>query len=129
MMWWVKAIIDRNSRRNSRKIARELNISRERVLHILKNEIGLKPLKFQKVQELTDGQEKIDWKEPRSYYACTKVASYRIWFSPMRSHFKLSSLWTNKMIGYTCQIRYVSWKFIPAIGQQNSSGACGNGPP
>lgn len=55
----VKARIDRNPRRSGRKIARELNISRERMQHILKNELGLKPLKFQKVQELTDAQKKV----------------------------------------------------------------------
>ena len=44
------------------------------------------------------------WKEPRSYFACTKVTSYRIWLSPMGRHCKLSYLWTNKMIGFTCQI-------------------------
>ena len=27
--------------------------------HILKNELGIKPLKFQKVQELNDGQKKV----------------------------------------------------------------------
>ena len=53
----VKAIFDRYPRRSARKIARELNISRERVQHILKNELGLKPLKFQKVQQLTGGQK------------------------------------------------------------------------
>ena len=86
-----KARFDRNPRHSGRKIARELNISRELMHHILKNDFGLKPLKFQKVQELTDGQKKLDWKEPRIYFACTKGASYRIWFSPMGSHFKLSS--------------------------------------
>ena len=45
----VKATFDRNPRLCGRKIARELNISRERMQHILKNELGLKPLKFQKV--------------------------------------------------------------------------------
>lgn len=55
----VKATIDRNPRRSGRKMARELNISRERMQHILKNELGLKPLKFQKVQELTDAQKKV----------------------------------------------------------------------
>ena len=43
----VKARFDRNPRRIGRKIARELKISRERMQHILKNELGL-----------TDGQKK-----------------------------------------------------------------------
>ena len=55
----VRARFDRYSCRSGRKIARELNILRERMQHILKNELGLKPLKFQKVQELTDGQKKV----------------------------------------------------------------------
>ena len=54
----VKARFDRNPRRSGRKIARELNILRERMQHILKNEIGLKPLKLQNVQELTDRKKK-----------------------------------------------------------------------
>ena len=59
MICKVKARFDRNPRRSGRKIARELNISRERMQHILKNELRLKPLKFQKVQELPDGQKKV----------------------------------------------------------------------
>ena len=51
----VKARYDQNSPSSGRKIAHELNILREQMQHILKNEFGLKPLKFQKVQELTDG--------------------------------------------------------------------------
>ena len=97
------ARFDRNSRRSDRKIARELNISLKRIQYILKNKLGRKPLKFRKVQELSDGRKKLDWKDPRSYFACTKVASYRICFSPMKSHSYLSSLWTNKIIGFTWQ--------------------------
>ena len=41
----VKAIFDRNPRSSGGKIARELNIWRERMQHILKNELGLKPSK------------------------------------------------------------------------------------
>ena len=89
-----------NNTRNDSKSA--AHISGERMQHILKNKLGLKRLKFQKAQELIDGQKKLDLKEPRSYFTCTKVASYRIWFFPMRSSSKLSSLWTNKMIGFTC---------------------------
>ena len=68
----VKARFDRNPRLSGRKITRELTISQERVQQILKNELGLKPLKIQKVQKPTDG---------------VKEASYRIWFSPMRSYY------------------------------------------
>ena len=47
----VKARFDRNSCHSGRKIARELNIIlRERLQHILKNELELKPLEFQKMQ-------------------------------------------------------------------------------
>ena len=108
----MKARFDRNPRRSGSKIARELNILQELMQHILKNELGLKPLKFQKVQELADGQKRLDWQEPRSYFAFTKVASlvfskktpgksqgvtshsrkWPVYFSPLRSHSKLSSL-------------------------------------
>ena len=57
----------------------------------IKNEFELKPLTSQKVQELRDGQKKLDWKEPTSYFAHTKVATYRIWFSPMKSHSELTT--------------------------------------
>ena len=100
-------------------------MSRERIQHLLKNELWPKPLKFQKVQELTDGQKKWNWIEPRSYFACTEVASYRTWFSLMRSHPKLSSLWTTKWSGLLG--KEVSWIFTPAIGHQNSSAADGIG--
>ena len=62
----MKARFDRNPRRIRGKIARELNISREQIQNILKNEVELKPLNFQKVQELTDGDGQLkiyisDW--------------------------------------------------------------------
>ena len=46
----VKARFDRNPRRSNKKIASELNVSRERS----------NTTQFQKVQELTDGQKKLD---------------------------------------------------------------------
>ena len=76
MMRKVKARLDRNPRRSGRKIARELNISRQRMQHMLKNEFGRKPLKFQKVQELPNGPKKLDLKKPWNYFASTIVASY-----------------------------------------------------
>ena len=72
----VKAKFDRNPRRSGRKIARELNIVPERRQYILTNELGLKPLKFQKVQELIDEQKKGRLETASSYFACTKVVSY-----------------------------------------------------
>ena len=99
----ILARFDRTPRRSVGKNDRELNISWERVQRILERELGLMSLKFQKVQKLTDGQKMLDWKEPRSYFACRKVASYRIWFVPMRSHSKLSSLWTSEMNRFPCQ--------------------------
>ena len=48
----VKRLV-RNPRRSGRKIARELNILQHSIRQILKNVLGVKPLKFQKVQELT----------------------------------------------------------------------------
>ena len=55
----VKARFYWNPRHSGWKIARELNISRERIQYILKNELRLKPLKFQKVQGLTNWQKKV----------------------------------------------------------------------
>ena len=55
----VKSRFDWHLRRSGRKFARELNVSRERIQHILKNKLELKPFKFQKVQKLTDGQKKV----------------------------------------------------------------------
>ena len=53
----VKARFDRNPCHSGKQTACELNILQERMQHILKHELGLKPLKFQKVRELTDGQK------------------------------------------------------------------------
>ena len=53
----VKARFDGHPRSSGRKIAREQKILRERMQNILKTERGLKPLKFQKVQERTDMQK------------------------------------------------------------------------
>lgn len=55
----VKKRLERNPRRSARKMASELNISRCSVQRILKNELKTKPLKFQKVQDLTDAQKKV----------------------------------------------------------------------
>ena len=59
MIQKVKAIIDRNQRRSGWKIARELNISREGMQHILENKLRLKALNFQKLQELDDRPKKV----------------------------------------------------------------------
>ena len=96
MTWKVKTRFDRNPRYWGRKILVSWTYRENGCNKYWK-------MKFRKVQELTDGQKKLYWKEPRSYFAYTKVDSYRIWISPMGSHSKLSSLWTNKMIGFTCQ--------------------------
>ena len=53
-----KARFDRNSCRGGRKIARELNITRERMQHILKNDLGLKLLKFWKCKNLLRDKKK-----------------------------------------------------------------------
>lgn len=55
----VKKRIERNPRRSGRQMARELHISVERMQHILKNELKVKPYKFQKMQDLTDAQKKV----------------------------------------------------------------------
>ena len=53
----VKTRFDRNPRRIGRKIARELNVTREQMQQIFKNLLELKPLKFQIEQELIDGKK------------------------------------------------------------------------
>ena len=50
----VKKQLDRNPRRSGQNKARKLSISQ------LNNELGLKPLKIQKVQDLTEAQKKVD---------------------------------------------------------------------
>ena len=52
----VQKRIERNPRRSGRKMARELNISQRSMQRMLKDELGLKPLKFQKAQDLNDKQ-------------------------------------------------------------------------
>lgn len=58
MVQRVRCRIQRNPRQSARKMATSLGISRERLAHILKTELKLKPLKIQKVQELTPAQKK-----------------------------------------------------------------------
>lgn len=53
----VKARIEGNPPRSEKKMAAKLNISREWMLNILKNELVLKPLKFQKAHDLTTEQK------------------------------------------------------------------------
>ena len=71
----VKIRFDLNPRCSGRRIVRELNISRERMQYLLKNKLGQNPLKFRKVQQLTDELKKFDWKEPRGYFTCMKMDS------------------------------------------------------
>ena len=56
----VKKRLDRNPRRSGQKMARELNLLQYAIQQILKNEVEVKPLKIQKVQDLTDAQKKLD---------------------------------------------------------------------
>lgn len=88
----VKKRLDRNPRRSGRKMARELNISQYSIRQILKNELGVKPLKFQKVQELTPQQKENRLKRAKEFFAWPQVVNCRIWFSPMRKHSLSSSL-------------------------------------
>ena len=55
----VKKRLDRNLRRTGRKMARELNISQHAIRQIFKNELGVKPLKIQKVQDLNEAPKKV----------------------------------------------------------------------
>ena len=54
----VKKRLDRNARRSGRKMARDLQISQYAILQALINVLGVKPLKIQKVQDLTEVQKK-----------------------------------------------------------------------
>lgn len=54
----VKKRIERNPRRSGSQMARELNISLERMQHILKNKLKVKPYKMVKGQELTPAKKK-----------------------------------------------------------------------
>ena len=65
MIQKANARFDRNPHRSDRKIVRELNISRERMDHILQNKPGLKLLKFQKVQNLTHRKKKVTLKRAK----------------------------------------------------------------
>ena len=64
----LKARFVRKPRRSGRKIDRELNILRERMQHILKNE--------PKIARAQRWKKKLDWEKPRSYFGCTKVAEF-----------------------------------------------------
>lgn len=55
----VKARIERNPRRSSRKMARELNISQRSMRRILQNELKVKPYKLVKGQDLTPAKKKV----------------------------------------------------------------------
>lgn len=55
----VRGRIQRNPRRSGRKIAVELNILQSSIWRILKNKLGVKPYKFQKLHGLTPQQEKV----------------------------------------------------------------------
>ena len=55
----IKKRIKRNHRIFLHKVARETGINRESVRRIVKNELGLKPYKLQKVQLLTEKMKEI----------------------------------------------------------------------
>lgn len=55
----VKKRIERNPRRSANQMAKDLKISRERMLHILKNELMLKPYKIQKALDLTPQRKSV----------------------------------------------------------------------
>ena len=56
----IKKWLDRNPRRSGRKMACELNISLYAIRQILKSKLVVKPLKIQKLQDLTEAQKKLD---------------------------------------------------------------------
>ncbi|HEX4849959.1 MAG TPA: helix-turn-helix domain-containing protein, partial [Puia sp.] len=55
----LKTKIKRNPRRSMRKMAQDLGISDERVRHIVKKQLGLRPYKYQKAHYLNERMEKI----------------------------------------------------------------------
>lgn len=55
----VKKRLERNPRRSGRQMAKELNISQDSIRRILKNELHVKPYKFQKAHDLTPKQKKV----------------------------------------------------------------------
>ena len=65
----VKKRLERNPRRSSNQIAKELKISQRSIRRILENELHVKPYKFQKAHDLTPQQKKLDSNEQRSCYA------------------------------------------------------------
>lgn len=61
----VRCRIQRNPRQSAAKLAVALKVSRRSVTRILKTALGLKPLKIQKVQELTAAQKKTRWERSK----------------------------------------------------------------
>lgn len=55
----VKKRLERNPRRSANQMAKELKISERSIRRILKNELKVKPYKFQKAHELTPKQKKV----------------------------------------------------------------------
>ena len=51
--------LERNPRRSGRQMAKELKISQDSIRRILKNELKVKPYKFQKAHDLTPKQKKV----------------------------------------------------------------------
>lgn len=62
----VKKQIQRNPRQSARKMAIALKVSDRSIRRILETELQLKPIKIQKVQELTPAQKKRSLKDQRS---------------------------------------------------------------
>lgn len=95
------------SKGSGRQMARELKISQRSMRRILQDVTILQdePNKKCKISPLL--KKKLDSKEPKSCFAWPKVVSCRIWFSPTKNHSLFSSLWTNKMIGFTCLRDYL----------------------
>ena len=121
----VKTRFDRNPRLSGRKIVRELNISRERMQHILKIELGLKPLKLPKVQELTNRQKKVRLERAKELLRLHESGQlpnldFR-WEAITNWVFFEQTKWSGLLA------KEVSWKFTPAIGHQNTIAADGNG--
>lgn len=94
----VKMRLERNPRRSGRQMAKELKISQDSIRRILKNELKVKPYKFQKAYDLTP---KFASKEQNSCCACTRMVNFRTLCSLMRKIFQLSNSSTPKTIVFT----------------------------
>lgn len=103
---------------NESETAVKLNRLPRSIRRILQNKLRLKPLGFQKGQDLTLQQKNLGYKQSldyclrqlvpifESFETCTKIVSCRISSSLMRPHLLSSNMSTKKKVGFICQRGY-----------------------